>query len=49
MRLLAVPLRRQGPITGPIVLPRALLKAAMAEDGPLPSQGRGGFWVGGQR
>ena len=49
MTPLAAPLRRQGLITGPIVLPRALLKAAMAEDGPLPSQGHGGFWVGGQR
>ena len=48
MTPLAVPLRRQGPITGPIVFPRASLDTATAEDGPLPSQGHGGFWMGGQ-
>ena len=39
----AVPLRRQGPITGAIVLPGASLKTATADDGPLPSQGHVGY------
>ena len=48
MTPLAVPVRRQGPITGLIAFPCISFETAKAEDGPLPSQGHGGFWVGGQ-
>jgi hypothetical protein len=44
----AVPLRRQGPITGAIGFLPALPNAAREGDGPLPSQGHGCVWMRGQ-
>ncbi len=44
----AVPLRRQGPITGAIGFLPVLPNAARVGDGPLPSQGRGCVWMRGQ-
>jgi hypothetical protein len=44
MRFLAlVPLRRQGPISDIFDFNSRSLEIATAEDGPLPSQGHGGY------
>jgi len=44
----AVPMRRQGPITGAIGFLPALPNAARVREGPLPSRGRGCVWIRGK-